>query len=441
MVDNIFGTDGIRAKVGTYPFTVQALHTLGKAVAIWALQKYNKKPSFLLGHDTRMSCDLVKASLKSGLLLYPITVYDGHILTSPAVCNIITTQKKKFDCGIIISASHNPFEDNGIKVIDGDHGKLSLEDELTISHIFYTIQGEVSYNDLGTEIQWPQAEDSYRNSLQTFFKNNFLKGKTIVLDCAHGAAYHIAPKIFTDYGATTIVLNNQPNGININQKCGALHPQSLQNAVIHYKADAGFAFDGDADRVVMVNNRGELHDGDDILALLLKHPSYQHIHDVVGTVMTNQGFQFYLQKLGKNLIRTPVGDKYIAAVLSEKNLLLGGEPSGHIIARDYLPTGDGIFIALRILETIAINQNWEMKTFSKFPQIIINVPIAFKKDLTIFPYAQWITKSQDSLLKGRLIVRYSGTEKLLRIMIEDSDYNHAHTIADQLAQELSKALN
>ncbi len=441
MIDNIFGTDGIRAKVGTYPFTVNALHLLGKAIALWSLQKYNKKPSFLLGHDTRISCDFVKSSLKSGLLLYPIVIHDGHVLTSPAVCNIITTQQKKFDCGIIISASHNPFQDNGIKVIDAIQGKLSLEDELIISNIFHMAIQEDTYTNLGTEINWPQAEDAYRSSLQTFFKTNFLQGKKVVLDCAHGAAYHIAPTIFRDYGATTIALNNQPNGININHKCGALHPDALQKAVIAYNADVGFAFDGDADRVVMVNNRGEVHDGDDILALLLKHPLYEHTNEVVGTIMTNQGFQFYLQKLGKNLIRTSVGDKYIAALLLEKNLLLGGEPSGHIIARDYLPTGDGIFIALRILETITINQNLEMKSFVKFPQIIINIPISFKKDLTILPYAQLITESQDSLMQGRLIVRYSGTEQLLRIMIEDSDYNHAHTIAQTLAQELSKALN
>lgn len=441
MIDNIFGTDGIRAKVGADPFTVHSLHALGKAIALWALQKYNKKPSFLIGHDTRISCDLVKSSLKSGLLLYPIVLYDGHILTSPAVCNIITTQKNIFDCGIIISASHNPFQDNGIKVIDGLQGKLSLDDELIISNIFHTTTSKEIYTHLGTEINWPQAENIYRNSFKNFFKNNFLQGKKIVLDCAHGAAFSIAPKIFNDYGATTIVLNDQPNGININNKCGALHPESLQQAVVNFNADAGFAFDGDADRVVMVNNRGDVHDGDDILALLLKHPLYQHTHDVVGTVMTNQGLQFYLQKLGKNLIRTPVGDKYIAAILSEKNLLLGGEPSGHIITRDYLPTGDGIFIALRILETITLQNDWKMKSFIKFPQIIVNVPISFKKDLATLPYAQMITKSQNSLIQGRLIVRYSGTEKLLRIMIEDNDYNHAHSIANTLAEELSKSLN
>lgn len=441
MVDNIFGTDGIRAKVGTFPFTAHALHTLGKAIALWSLQKYNKRPTLLLGHDTRISCDFVKSSLKSGLLLYPLDLYDGHILTSPAVCNIISFHQNKFDYGIIISASHNPFEDNGIKVIDSRNGKLSLEDELTISIIFHTLSDDPLYTNLGIEINWPQAEEVYRASLTSFFKPHFLNGKKIVLDCAHGAAYHSAPKIFNDYGATTIILNNQPDGVNINNKCGALHPEALQEAVIYYNADAGFAFDGDADRVVMVNNKGDLYDGDDILALLLHHPLYQDTNSIVGTIMTNQGLQFYLQKLGKNLIRTPVGDKYISALLVEKNLLLGGEPSGHIITRDYLPTGDGIFIALRILETLLLCNNWHMKTFNKFPQIIVNVPISYKKDLTMNPYAQLINKSQNSLLEGRIIVRYSGTEKLLRIMIEDSNYDHASVIADHLAQEFLKVLN
>lgn len=440
MVDNIFGTDGIRATIGVDPFTPALLHELGKAIAVWAIKKYNKKPALLLGHDTRISCDLVKSALKSGLLLYPIQLYDGHVLTSPAVCKIISSEDK-FDCGIIISASHNPFHDNGIKIIDRFNGKLTLDDELDISFLFQEQIKNYSYTSLGTEITWPQAESVYISSLKKFFKEKFLLGKKIVLDCAQGAAYKIAPALFNHFGASTIIIHNTPNGSNINENCGALHPENLQKEVIKHQADAGFAFDGDADRVIMVNNQGIIKDGDDILALLLNHPHYSKSSHIVGTIMTNQGLEFFLEKCNKKLIRTAVGDKYISACLLENNLILGGEPSGHIIARDYLLTGDGIFTALRVLETMTLTKNWEMKTFIKFPQIIINVPISFKKDLSITPFAQLIKQSQQALIQGRLIVRYSGTEHLLRIMIEDNDYNHACTIGDQLAQQLFKVLN
>lgn len=440
MIDNIFGTDGIRATVGTKPFTAELLQELGKAIAEWATKKYNKNPSILLGHDTRISSDIVKSALKSGLLLYPIQLFDGNILTSPAVSQLIALHNT-FDCGIIISASHNPYQDNGIKVIDKYQGKLSLDDELIISYLFHSRTQNYSYHNLGKEIIWHDANELYATTFYKFFKANFLQGITVVLDCAHGAAYQIAPMLFEHFGATTIIVHDQPNGCNINDKCGALHPEELQKAVLKHGADIGFAFDGDADRVIVVTKDGHIKDGDDVLALLLQHPHYKETSHVVGTIMTNQGFELYLSHHQKTLIRTSVGDKYIAAQLQENNLLLGGEPSGHIIACDYLNTGDGIFIALRLLETIILTENWALETFVKFPQIIINVPIVYKKDLTITSLNQLIVNSRDALNNGRLIVRYSGTELLLRIMIEDNDYDHAHYIGGILAQQLSEALN
>lgn len=439
MIDNIFGTDGIRATMGTATFTPLLLQQLGKAIAQWSINKYNKNPKILLGHDTRISCDFVKSSLKSGLLLYPIQLYDGQILTSPAVCQLITFQED-FDCGIIISASHNPYHDNGIKIIDKT-GKLSLEDELIISALFQEKNNSYDYNNLGTEILWPQAEQLYINTLNSFFHLDFLTGKKIILDCAHGASFRLAPHIFKQFGATTIILHNKPDGYNINQNCGALYPLSLQKAVIDHHADAGFAFDGDADRVIMVNKNGKIKDGDDILALLLNHPQYKATQHMVGTIMSNQGFEFHLNNHGKKLIRTAVGDKYVCASLVEQGLLVGGEPSGHIIARDYLNTGDGIFIALRVLESLIINDNWEMKTFEKFPQVLLNVPVLQKKDLTGNPCEQIISYWRKELHNGRIIIRYSGTENLLRIMIEDNDYQHAYAIGDQLAQQLLEVLN
>ena len=439
MINNIFGTDGIRAAVGQEPLTVFSLHKLGKAIARWALQKYQKNPIILLGHDTRLSCDFVKNSLKAGLLLYRVKILDGNVLTSPAISQIIA-HSATIDCGIVISASHNPHLDNGIKIIDRFNGKLCLEDELLITRFYDEDETTNLYNNLGTEKNWLEAASLYKQTLLSFFKPNFLHGYTIVLDCAHGAAFQIAPDLFQELGATVITLHNEPNGYNINNNCGTLHPVTLQNAVVAHDADIGFAFDGDADRVIAVNKKGELKDGDDILVHLLDHPLYNQSKVIVGTVMSNQGLEIHLKNNDKTLTRTNVGDKYISSYLIENNLLLGGEPSGHIIARDYLNTGDGIFVALRILEAMIFSQNWNLVTFTKFPQIIINVPIVTKKDLKLEPFNQLIISNQNKLINGRLLVRYSGTELLLRIMIEDNDYNHAHYIGTDLAAKLSNAL-
>ncbi len=432
---NFFGTDGIRGCVGTSPLTSEGLHRLGNAIALWAQKKYGRNPSFLLGHDTRVSCSFVKAALKSGLLLHPIKVYDGDVLPSPAVVQLLN-QNSLFNAGIIISASHNPYYDNGIKLVDGSQGKISLDDEMLITRYFYEYSKSVDYTSLGLDIVLQHAEKMYAEYCAKFFRPNFLEGKKIILDCANGAAYRIAPYLFRLFGAEVIVLFDQPNGFNINKHCGAVHPEVLQKLVVEHGADIGFAFDGDADRVVSVNRYGQLKNGDDILALLMQHPLYKQNDAIVGTSMTNHGFEMFLNKLQKKLIRTSVGDKYVAMAMVQHDVLLGGEPSGHIIARDYLNTGDGIFIALRLLETIILLNNWDMTTFAKFPQIIINVPIEHKKDLSSEPLAQIICSNQQLLIEGRLVVRYSGTEHLLRIMIEDADYDHAQAIGNQLSKEL-----
>ncbi len=438
---NMFGTDGIRNSVGNYPFSIEALPQLGHAIAVWAQQKYGDNPKILLCHDTRISCSFVKAALKSGLLLHPVTIYDANVLPTPTACQV-TQQGGLFHCGIIISASHNPYQDNGIKIIDSTRGKLSDEDEKTISVLCITSTlKSVDYSTLGTEQCWSQAEQQYTNTITCFFKPHFLQGKTVVLDCANGATFQLAQYIFEQFGATVIVINNQPNGRNINDQCGALHLQGLQQAVHRYHADAGFAFDGDGDRCIAVNKHGNIKDGDDILALLLEHPHYQQTLAVVGTIMTNQGLEQHIKNKGKKLLRTAVGDKYVAERLEQEELVIGGEQSGHIIIRDYLNTGDGIFTALRVLESMIYNNNWNMHTFTKYPQVLINVPIGVKKDLTQEPLASYIATSREQLHAGRLIVRYSGTEYVVRIMIEDDDYNHANTIGNQLAKQLQQELS
>lgn len=437
---NIFGTDGIRRSIGTYPFTLDALPQLGSAIARWAEQKYGNNPTILLGHDTRLSCDFVKSGLKFGLLRHGVTLYDAGVLSTPAVC-FLTKNHSLFDCGIVISASHNIHTDNGIKIIDGNNIKLTLEDEQQISALFDNdAEQPVLYTNLGKQECWDKGEQEYIDQIVGLYPRHFLQGYTIVLDCAHGSTYKLAPRIFKRCGARVISLHKHPNGENINHHCGSQHPETLQQTVLAYKAIAGFAFDGDGDRVIAVNKHGEVKDGDDIIALLLEHPQYMDQQYIVGTIMTNEGLNVFLQEKNKHLLRTPVGDKYVAQKLDDIKASLGGEQSGHTILRDYLKTGDGIMTALRVMETIISTNNTTMRTFTHYPQKLINIPIKEKKDLTQEPLASIIKKYEKQLQKGRIEVRYSGTEYCARVMVEDIDAETTQRIAHNLAQELQTAL-
>lgn len=439
-MNNLFGTDGIRNRVGEPPFTLEALPKLGKAIGQWALEKYGPQVTILLAHDTRISCSWVKAALQSGLLTHPITIHDSEVLPTPAVSHIMS-QTKKYACGIIISASHNIYHDNGIKIVDAQSGKLTVFDETIISQFFYTNSlASINYQTLGTELVVKANYEKYVNVILDNFSKQFLAGKHIILDTAHGATYQVAPAIFQALGAQVTIINNTPNGININENCGSLYLDSLKQTVLSTKADIGFAFDGDGDRVLAVNALGEIKNGDDLLALLASHPDYAQINTLVGTVMSNQGFEVYLKQQNKKLVRTPVGDKYVLESLIQKNLLLGGEQSGHIILRNIINTGDGILVALKVLEAITYTNNWLLETFTKYPQVLLNVPVKSKQDLNLPPFSDIIAQTQDRLQKGRLLVRYSGTESLLRIMIEEQDEQLALTSAQELARKLEQKL-
>jgi len=436
----LFGTDGIRNHVGEIPFTQDALPRLGAAIARWALQTVSNRPRILIAHDTRISCSWVSAALESGLLQYPVTLRITDTLPTPAAC-LLAHINDDIDCGIIISASHNPYHDNGIKIIR-KNGKISAEDELIITHFFYNPSHTlVDYTNLGSRESYSTALHEYAQYIINMFPAQMLAGKKIVLDCANGATYNVAQIIFEKLGATTHMIYNAPNGVNINDNCGAVHPEALARIVREQGADAGFAFDGDGDRIVAVSSDGSVHNGDTILALLLDHPRYKDASHIVGTSMSNHGFVHFLGKRNKKLVRANVGDKHVALALETNNLLLGGEQSGHIIMRDYMNTGDGIFTALRLLETFTLNGNWTMRTFTPYPQVLINIPVIQKKDLTCPPFSTIIQEYETQLHAGRCVIRYSGTENLLRIMVEDDTLEHATIIGTALSQKLSKALN
>lgn len=440
-IKNLFGTDGIRNKVGKYPFTLQDLPKLGQALAIWAIEKYGSQANILIISDTRISCPWVKSSLKSGLLIFPVNIYDAGILPTPAVFYLMR-KLKKFHASIVISASHNSFQDNGIKIIDSKTGKLNYIDELAISSLLDSqVNFPDNYSNFGSLKVLESAHEIYIQEILSNFSSNFLENKKIVLDTANGATYQIAPDIFNKFGAQVITINNHPDGININKNCGALNLDSLVNAVLENQADIGFAFDGDGDRVIAVNSLGEIKNGDDLLAILSTASEYSSINRLVGTLMSNQGLEVYLKKKNKDLIRTQIGDKFILEELANNNLILGGEQSGHIILRNLINTGDGILVALKIVETLNYTNNWLMETFYKYPQVLLNIPVNSKQDLNQYPFNQLISESKNRLNQGRLVVRYSGTEPVLRIMIEEESETLANSIAQELACVMQQKLS
>lgn len=435
-----FGTDGIRGNADHFPFDDQTLIRLGHALARWSIDRYGNHPTLLIGHDTRISCERIKQSLIAGLTSLPLNVVDAGVIPTPAVLHLIKANHA-YQFGIVISASHNPYYDNGIKLFDAITGKLQHADEQKIIATFeQTTTIEITPHAESTVNTWNEATDRYLKLLLKTVPENFLIGKKIVLDCAYGATSWSAPFLLEQLGATVIALAATPNGTNINDQCGAVHPEVLQQAVISHHADIGFAFDGDGDRVVAVSAQGLIKDGDDFLALLLTHPAHNNGAAVVGTIMTNQGLATYCNRLGKQLIRSQVGDKHVAAALDTHCLELGAEPSGHVIIRPILNSGDGMLAALHLLYAVVVTHNWELNSFEKFPQILVNVPVSHKNNLTDDPYAAIIKQFEQQLHGGRLIVRYSGTENKLRVMVEDDTYDHAYTTAHALANSLKKLL-
>lgn len=441
MNNSLFGTDGIRSLVGHGVFTDNNLVILAHAIASWATYKYGSRASILIGHDTRRSCSWIKHTLIVTLNRHGHTTYDSNVVSTPVTC-WLTAHTNLFNCGIIISASHNAANYNGIKIFDVQSGKLEAVDEEYITHLFYNpLVPALETDTLGVNHYYSEGIELYKKNISTLFEPNFLASTTIVLDCAHGALSLLAPEIFTHLGATIITINAEPDGTNINEHCGALHAEQLQHAVITHNATIGFAFDGDGDRIIAVNAHGIIKDGDDILALLTTHPRYSLEQTIVGTTMANYGLEHFLHNHGKTLVRTDVGDKYVSQKLKEYTSLIGGEQSGHIIITDFLYTGDGLYTALRIIETMLLTKNMLFETFEKWPQMLINVPALAKKDINS-PAMQFILKKYERILnKGRILVRYSGTEPLLRVMVEGINKETAFAVCTELSQSYQALLN
>ena len=436
-----FGTDGIRGRIGSDLMSPEFFIKLGWAVGKVLARSGDSK--VLIGKDTRISGYMLESAMEAGLAAAGVDIHLLGPMPTPAIAYLTRTFRAQ--AGIVISASHNVYHDNGIKFFSAQGTKLSEEVELQIEAQLDQSMDVVDSADLGKAYRIDDAPGRYIE----FCKNRVAKdidfsGMKIVVDCANGATYHIAPAVFKELGATVIELGVDPNGCNINDQCGSTHPEVLKTIVLAEKADLGIALDGDGDRLILVDHRGEIVDGDEALYVITKQYQAANlpIHGVVGTQMSNMGLEVALQKEGIDFVRTQVGDRYVAEELRRFGWLLGGESSGHIICRDATTTGDGIIAALKVLSSMKeTDQSLHQlkKGMDKFPQALINLSLQNPKQVAASERVlDAVSKAEQKLAgNGRILVRASGTEPLLRVMVEARDAKQAVKVANDLADVIN----
>ncbi|MCT7583917.1 phosphoglucosamine mutase [Aliarcobacter butzleri] len=442
----LFGTDGVRGKAGDFLDAITVLK-LAKAAGIY-FRKHSTTNKILVGKDTRRSGYMIENALVSGLTAVGYDVIQIGPMPTPAIAYL--TESMRCDAGIMISASHNPFEDNGIKFFDNHGNKLNTTCEEEIENIFNDmdlIQSEqVTGRDIGSSKRIDDVIGRYIVAIKSSFpKNLTLKGLRIILDCANGAAYKVGPTILEELGADVITINNKPNGFNINENCGAMHPETVSNLVKEYRADIGLALDGDADRLVVIDEKGEIVDGDNLLGALsvyLKNENLLKGDACVATVMSNKALEDYLQKNKISLFRSNVGDKYVLEVMKEKGINFGGEQSGHIIFSDIAKTGDGLASALQVLALIIKSGKKAseiLNPFSLYPQILHNMKVTEKIPLEQIAGLEEVLKPIRQ--KGlRDLIRYSGTENKIRLLLEGKNKKDVEDAMQTLIAFFKKAL-
>ena len=432
-----FGTDGVRGRVGRYPITLEFAIRLGMAAGK-VLAKENGG-RVIIGKDTRLSGYMLEAALEAGFSASGISPVMLGPMPTPAVSYL--TRAFRAGLGVVISASHNPYYDNGIKFFSKEGTKLPDEVELAIEQALDSDDLKMaSPSAFGRAYRQDDAPGRYVEFCKSAFAAHLsLEGLTIVLDCANGATYHVAPLVFRELGANVIVIGDRPNGVNINDGVGSTHPQALVNMVLATKADLGIAFDGDGDRVLMVDSHGQMHDGDNLMYIIAcdRQMHNKLVGGVVGTLMSNLGFEFALKRKNIDFIRTKVGDRYVMESLLEKGWRLGGENSGHIICLDYATTGDGIISALQVLKA-CLHQQKSIEELSSdlfmFPQELINVRLTAGFDINDSKVQAEVEAVKKSLgERGRVLLRKSGTEPVVRVMVEGPDRDDVHTKAQRIA--------
>ena len=435
-----FGTDGVRGKVGTYPITPDFALKLG-----WAAGKVlasQGSRTVLIGKDTRISGYMLESALEAGLAAAGLTAAFTGPMPTPAVAYL--TRTFRLEAGIVISASHNPYYDNGIKFFSSQGTKLPDDIEEAIEAMLDKPMDCVESADLGKASRISDAAGRYIEFCKSTFPAHLgLDGYKIVVDCANGATYHIAPNVLRELGAEVIEIGTDPNGININEKCGATDVKALQEKVLETKADVGLAYDGDGDRIMMVDHLGNKVDGDQILFIIAREAlrSGQLKGGVVGTLMSNMSLEIALKMLGVPFVRTNVGDRYVLEKMVEHNWTLGGENSGHIIIADKNTTGDGIIASLAVLSAMVqhrLSLNELASAVKLFPQVLINVRFAGGDNPLESEAVKAVAADVEKRLegKGRILLRKSGTEPLIRVMVECED----GVLAKQCAEEIAEAV-
>jgi len=445
----LFGTDGVRGVANVYPMTAEMAMQIGRAAA-YIFKNGKRRHRIVIGKDTRLSGYMLESALVAGICSMGVDVLLVGPLPTPGIANI--TSSMRADAGVVISASHNPFEDNGIKFFSRDGFKLPDEMELMMEELIFSKRID-SLRPTAKEVGKAYRIDDAVGRFVVFLKSTFpkdldLSGLKIVLDCANGAAYKVAPAVFEELGAEVISIGVSPNGTNINAECGSLHPEVMSAAVKLHGADLGIALDGDADRVIFVDEYGNVVDGDRIMAIcateMLKQGTLKH-KTLVATVMSNMGLDIAMKRAGGEVVKTAVGDRYVVEEMLKGGYNLGGEQSGHMIFLDHNTTGDGVLSALQVL---AIMQRRGKRlselalVMHSLPQVLVNVRLAQKSDIMQVPEVANLIRDVEERLKGegRVLIRYSGTEPLLRIMLEGTDEGQIRSWANEIASAVSSAL-
>jgi len=449
MAKRLFGTDGVRGVANVYPMTAEVAMQLGRAAA-HLFKDARRRHRILIGKDTRLSCYMIENALVAGICSMGVDAYLIGPMPTPGIAFL--TASMRADAGIMISASHNPFQDNGIKFFSRDGFKLPDSMELEIEDLIDSGKIDAvrpTAEDVGKAYRIDDASGRYIVFLKHSFPRDLdLNGLKIVLDCANGAAYKIAPTVLEELGAKVVRLGVSPNGTNINAGCGSLHPEVMSKAVLEHQADLGIALDGDADRVIFVDEKGKLIDGDHVMAIcatdLLERKKLAK-NTVVATVMSNMGLDIAIRAAGGKVVKTAVGDRYVVEEMRKHGYNLGGEQSGHMIFLDHNTTGDGMVSALQVL---GIMQRSGRKlselaaVMTSLPQVLLNVRVDRRADLTSVPAVQQVIAKAEHDLgdSGRVLIRYSGTEPLLRIMLEGADEKQILELAHDIASEVERSL-
>jgi phosphoglucosamine mutase len=447
----LFGTDGIRGVANRDPMTAEMALRLGQAVA-QRFRHPDRPGRIVIGKDTRLSGYMLESAMQAGIVSAGADVMLVGPLPTPGIAFI--TWSMRADAGVVISASHNPYQDNGIKIFAADGFKLPDEIEAELERRMEAIgagndSARAAPDAIGKAVRIDDAVGRYVQFLkQTFPKERTLDGIKVVVDCSNGAAYQVAPQVFAELGAEVIELNVWPDGRNINYDCGALHPEVMAEEVRQSGAALGIALDGDADRLILADERGNIVDGDQVMAILgtrLLERRQLPEQTVVATVMSNLGLERALSAKGGKLLRTAVGDRYVVEAMRERGLSLGGEQSGHIIFLEHATTGDGVVAALRVLD-VMVSEGKPLselaRAMTRYPQVLLNFAVARKRPFEEMPAVQKVIAAVEKDLgaDGRVVVRYSGTESKARVMIEGTDEAGIRAQADEIAQALQREL-